>query len=189
MRQVTGTPFSTLMTEYGFTPAGMSRSARIHRSLPLPVALAEALARPYHTDSSGALVRSDDPPPQGDGAAGGVVSTAADLARFDLALDGGLLLGAESRALMWTPARSAARTPLPYALGWFVQELGGERLLWHSGLWDEAYSALYLKLPDRRLSLILLANSDGLRWDNPLDSAIVERSPFAAAFLGHFRVR
>jgi hypothetical protein len=34
--------------------------------------------------------------------------------------------------------------------------------------------------------MILLANSEDLWWDNPLDRAEVERSPFAAAFLKAF---
>jgi hypothetical protein len=37
-----------------------------------------------------------------------------------------------------------------------------------------------IKVPDRHLTLILLANSDGLKWDNPLDKAEVEKSPFVA---------
>ena len=52
--------------------------------------------------------------------------------------------------------------------------------------WDKAYSALYLKVPEEELTLILLANSEGLWWDHPLDKADVEKSPFAAAFLEYF---
>jgi CubicO group peptidase (beta-lactamase class C family) len=73
--------------------------------------------------------------------------------------------------------------PFPYGLGWFVRTVRGESLLWHTGLWESAYSALYLKLPERGLSLILLANSDGLRYPTPLDSATIEHSPFAMALL------
>jgi CubicO group peptidase (beta-lactamase class C family) len=178
-----GRPFSELVAEYVFAPAGMARSARIHRGLPLRPDLAADLAQPYHLDEHGGLVPSAAPPPQGDGAAGGVISTAQDLARFDLALDGGRLLTAESRDRMMRPAVSTAGVPLPYGLGWFVEDYRGERLVWHSGLWEKAYSALYLKVPRRHLTLILLANSDGLRWDNPLDRAEVERSPFAAELL------
>jgi CubicO group peptidase (beta-lactamase class C family) len=184
--EVAGRPFSTLVAEEVFAVAGMTRSARIHRALPLPPALASALAKPYHADASGAFVRSPDPPPQGDGAAGGVVSTVLDLARFDLALDDGRLLPPERKAEMWRPGRSSTGAVLPYGIGWFAQEVDGRRLVWHSGWWERAYSALYLKLPDERLTLILLANSEGLWWGNPLDAARVETSPFAAAFLRRF---
>jgi CubicO group peptidase (beta-lactamase class C family) len=186
MAEVTGEPFSTLVERYVFVPAGMSRSARTHRKLPLRADLAQTLARPYHLDASGTLVRSEDPPPQGDGAAGGVISTVLDLAKFDLALDGGKLVSPASVQQMMTPVHNAAGTALPYGLGWFIQEHRGHRLVWHSGLWEGKYSALYLKIPDRHLTMILLANSDGLWWNNPLDKAEVERAPFAAAFLARF---
>ncbi len=185
--EMAGTPFSELVAREVFGPAGMLRSARRHRALPLPPELAAALAKPYRVDSLGAVVRSVQPPPQGDGAAGGVISTVMDLARFDQALDAGRLLGADSRTRMWTPGRSSAGATLPYGLGWFVQDVDGRRVVWHSGLWEGAYSALYLKVPAERLTLILLANSDGVWWGNELDKASVQRSHFAAAFLKHFR--
>ena len=85
-----------------------------------------------------------------------------------------------------TPARSSSGAALPYGIGFFVQEHRGRKLVWHSGWWEKAYSAIYLKLPDEKLTLILLANSEGLWWDNPLDTAEIEKSPFVAAFLEHF---
>lgn len=186
MAQVAATDFSELTATMVFKPAGMANSARIHRRLPLPPALASRLATPYHADSTGALVESDPPAPQGDGAAGGVISTAMDLARFDVALTAGQLISPSSRRTMWSAGRSPAGVVLPYGLGWFVQAYSGETLLWHSGLWEGAYSAIYLKAPARHLTLILLANSDGLNWDNGLDEAVVHRSPFVAAFLAAF---
>jgi CubicO group peptidase (beta-lactamase class C family) len=186
MAEVTGVPFSTLVERYVFVPAGMTRSARINRNLPLREDLAQALAPPYHLDASGALVRSPELQPQGDGAAGGVISTVLDLAKFDVALDRGELISPASVRTMMTPMRSPAGVELPYGLGWFVQEHHRHKLVWHSGWWEQAYSALYLKVPERHLTIILLANSEGLWWQNPLDKAEVEKSPFAAAFLARF---
>lgn len=186
MAQVAGKPFSSLVDEIVFRPAGMKDSARRHRDLPLPSRISAALAPPYHSESAGASVPSEPPPPQGDGAAGGVIATAMDLARFDVALDGGRLISRASRELMMTPTRSTRGVLLPYGLGWFVQEYQGHKLVWHSGWWPQAYSALYLKVPEERLTLILLANSEGVWWNNPLDKAEVEKSPFAAAFLDQF---
>ena len=183
MAQVSGMGFSELMAKEIFGPAGMRDSRRIHRRLPLAADMMARLAKPYHADSTGRLVLSDPPPPQGDGAAGGVISTAMDLARFDIALTQGRLLNAASRKAMWTAGRSPSGEVLPYGLGWFVQQFGRESLSWHAGLWDGAYSALYLKCPSRGLTLILLANSEGLRWEHRLDEAAVQRSPFVQSFL------
>jgi len=183
MAEMAGKPFSSLVAQYVFDRAGMRRSARIHRRLLLSPELTAALATPYHLDSTGRAVISAPPPPQGDGAAGGVISTVVDLARFDMALDTGTLLTATSRAAMWTPTTGPDGQLFPYGLGWFVRTVRGEELVWHTGLWEGAYSALYLKIPRRRVTLILLANSDGLRFPTPLDAATIETSPFAMALL------
>lgn len=180
---LTGASFSSLVGRYVFGPAKMASSARRHRDLPLPQALGRALAPPHRVDHAGALVRAPALEPQGDGAAGGVISTVLDLAKFDVALDGGALISPASRQAMMTATRSSQGEALPYGLGWFVQEYRGRKLVWHSGWWEQAYSALYLKVPQERLTLILLANSEGLWWGNPLDQAEVEKSPFARAFL------
>lgn len=185
MMAATGVAFSSLVNDYVFKPAGMSHSARRHRALPLPAGLAEALAPPHRVDSGGALVYAEPPPPQGDGAAGGVISSVEELAKFDAALDRGELISATSRTAMMTPVRSTSGGTLAYGLGWYVQEYEGRTLAWHSGWWEQAYSALYLKVLDSAFTLILLANSEGAWWGNPLDRAEVERSPFAAAFLQH----
>lgn len=193
MAEVAGRPFSELVDSLVFRPAAMRHAARIHRRLPLRADLAAVLATPYHIDSAGRLARSDPPPPQGDGAAGGVIASAMDLARFDIALSDGRLLAPEWRAKLWTPTHTLSGAVLPYGLGWFVADRAGLHLAWHTGLWEGRYSALYLKVlsnvPAERLTLILLANSDGLRWQTRLDEAAIERSPFATAFLIAFSRR
>ena len=54
--------------------------------------------------------------------------------------------------------------------------------MWHSGVEDERYSAIYLKLPERGLTLIVMANTEALGWGNRLDRAEIERSPVVQAF-------
>lgn len=187
LMEITGQPFSSLVDSLVLRPAGMANAARIHRSLPLPRHLADRLAVPYHVDSIGSFVASGPPAPQGDGAAGGVIASAMDLARFDQALMAGRLIDPALRTLMWTPGRSSDGTRLPYGLGWFLARVQGHDLAWHTGLWEQRYSALYLKIlgnePASRWTLILLANSDGLQWPTGLDKAVAERSPFVRAFL------
>lgn len=179
-------PFSPLVDRYVFGPAGMTHSARKHRDLPLPDQLAGRVASPYRVGNSGEVERSPAPAPQGDGAAGGVVSTVLDLAKFDVALDRGMLVSAEARATMMRGPRTDDGVILPYGLGWYVQEYEGRTLVWHSGWWEDAYSALYLKIPALELTFIVLANSEGVWWDNPLERAEVHRSEFVQAFLDAF---
>ncbi|HYT75394.1 MAG TPA: hypothetical protein VEL79_11635, partial [Vicinamibacterales bacterium] len=58
-----------------------------------------------------------------------------------------------------------------------------ERLVWHFGYVPNAYSSLMLKVPDRNLTFILLANSDGLSAPYQLSAGDVTRSLFATVFL------
>ncbi len=182
--------FSDLVQARVLTPAGMARAARQHRARPLPPALAQSLAPPHRVDESGELVLAPPLDPQGDGAAGGVVASVLDLAAFDKALDGDVLLAPTSRRQMMTPQMDAVSgKTVPYGIGWYVQSHEGRSLIWHGGWWEQAYSALYLKLPDERLTLIVLANSEGMWWGNPLTEATVQDSPVARIFLQHYPQR
>jgi len=83
-----------------------------------------------------------------------------DLSKFDAALDANTLVTAATKELMWTPTVSNSGQKLPYGLGWFTQTYRGTRLIWHSGFSPPSTSALFLKLPEEGLTLIVLANTD-----------------------------
>jgi CubicO group peptidase (beta-lactamase class C family)/pimeloyl-ACP methyl ester carboxylesterase len=140
------------------------------------------IAQPYRVNSRGRSTLATFPP-RGINAAAGLVSTARDLAKYDRALDDHVLLRLETQELAWTPSRTTLGQSTPYGLGWFVQTVDGERIVWHYGQWDASYSSLLLKVPARRIALILLANSDGLSAPFPMAAGDVRVSPFAAAFL------
>jgi CubicO group peptidase (beta-lactamase class C family) len=113
----------------------------------------------------------------------GLAASATDVARFSIALDEGRLLNEETRRLAWTAPSDPDGRPLPYALGWFVQQHRGQTVVWHYGHALES-SSLIVKIPDRRLTFVALANSDGLsRWRGLGDDADVSASPAATLFL------
>lgn len=138
-------------------------------------------ALPYRVDSRGRPTRVDVANDALD-ASTGIVSTVRDLARFDAALDDGTLLDPATRTSAWTRVGST-----PMGLGWFVQDHMGERIVWHFGLERDAYSSLVIKVPARRLTLILLANSDGLVGP-PYDvsNGSLASNLFASVFLSLF---
>lgn len=142
------------------------------------------IALPYRVDRNLRATRSDYPV-RGLNAAEGLVSTARDLARFDSALSDAVLLRPDTLEVAWSPANFNG-TVLPTGLGWFVQNHNGERLIWQFGYVPDAYSALILKMPSRRLTLIMLANSDGLTTGANLDQGDVTASPFVKIFLRLF---
>jgi CubicO group peptidase (beta-lactamase class C family) len=117
---------------------------------------------------------------------GGIVSTVRDLARFDLALRSGVLLREATLAAAWSPQVGRDRSLLPYGIGWFVQTYNGEPVVWQFGQTESSSSSLMITLPARGLTLIVLANSDGLTKAFPLSAGDVSVSPFARVFLGLF---
>ena len=119
-------------------------------------------------------------------ATAGLTASASDVARFSIALDEGRLLSDAMRARAWTPSSASDGRPLPYALGWFVQEHRGYHIVWHYGHGLES-SSLIVKIPDRRVTFVILANSDGLsRWRGLGDDADVSASPAATLFLNWY---
>lgn len=119
------------------------------------------------------------------GTAAGLTASVVDVARFSLALDGDVLLSPATKALAFTPTLGTAGDTLPYALGWFATRYRGVRVVWHYGLWT-AISSLIIKVPERGLTFVLLANTDGLSSPYPLGQGKLESSPWARAFLDAF---
>lgn len=116
-------------------------------------------------------------------ASGGLVSTVRDLAKLDGALDTRLLLLEDTLAQAWNPVTGYHGTAIPTGLGWFVQSYNGQRIVWHFGQVPNAYSSLIIKVPERNVTLILLANSDKLAAPFQLPAGDVSRSLFATLFL------
>jgi CubicO group peptidase (beta-lactamase class C family) len=142
----------------------------------------DRVAVPYKVDKRGRATRSDIAV-EGINAATGLVTTVRDFARFDAAVDDAILIREETRSAAWSPDTTMQQTTLPTGLGWFVQNYKGETVVWHFGLVANGYSSLIVKLPSRRLTFILFANSDGLSAPFQLDAGEVTRSLFATLFL------
>lgn len=117
----------------------------------------------------------------------GVVSTVSDMAKYEIALSTGAIAGPEIKTKLESPAEFNDGTTAPYGYGWYFQCYRGEKLMWHGG-WDPdaGYSALHLRLPERKLAFTILSNGEGIWWGNPLSEAKVEASDFAQVFFKNF---
>ena len=115
----------------------------------------------------------------------GLVTTVRDLAKFDLALKQGILLTPDTLVQAWN-APSANGVPLPHGMGWFVQTYNGEKVVWQFGMGQNVSSSLMIMLPARGLTLIMMANSDGLVKLYSPANGDVTLSPFARLFLNLF---
>jgi CubicO group peptidase (beta-lactamase class C family) len=122
-------------------------------------------------------------------AGAGLMSTVIDLAKFDAALDANTLVTEATKNLMWTPTVSNSGQKLPYGLGWFTQDYGGMRLIWHTGFSPPSTSALFLKIPEEGLTFIALANTDLISRNFQAghgDASDVLDSILALTFYKHF---
>ncbi|WP_417620913.1 serine hydrolase domain-containing protein [Parasphingorhabdus sp.] len=175
-------PLRAIVRDNVLKPAGMENVALGWHDPDGGSAL-RLLAPPFAINAEGRLEKnsfSDDD----FRAAAGIKASARHLAQFDIALDAGKLLPADWMKRVFS---DDALPPVgDYRWGWFVQDWHAHRLYWHSG-WDpDRYSAIYLKIPDQKLTLILLANNDRLWWDNSLIRAEIHNSPVVATFLAAF---
>jgi CubicO group peptidase (beta-lactamase class C family) len=161
IEKITGEPYASVILERIFRPLRMNYTIP-GLNAPGYEALQQKLARPYQLDrNSSTGVRTSDLPEPGLSAANGVVSTVNDLAKYAIAMDGNQLVRAESKTAMFTPVGSTRGESLPYGLGWFVQIYLGRKLVWHFGQ-EDGYASLFVRIPDRKLTLIVLANSNAM---------------------------
>ncbi len=131
-------------------------------------------------------------PTYGLDAAAGLVSTAEDLAEFERRLDDNdnIPIDANTLRTMWSQQRFDVGgdqiLTTPTGLGWFVQTASGVPLVWTFGHIPDAASALIVKMPSKKLTMILLSNSPGLAAGYNFESGDVTASPFVKVFLRLF---
>lgn len=117
--------------------------------------------------------------------AAGLMASVLDMAKYDIAVDQHRFLSKETQQLAFTPFTSTKGEALPYGLGWFTQDYRGTRLIWHYGYWT-GNSSLILKVPERNLTFIVMANTDNLSRPTDLGAGDVLTSPVGLAFLETF---
>lgn len=97
----------------------------------------------------------------GFGPAAGIMSTVNDLAVYSNAIDEGRFLNDSTWKKIFTPFVTRKGKTIQYGLGWYVTYYKGLKVIWHTGWWT-GYSALFVKVPEKDLSFIILANSQDL---------------------------
>jgi CubicO group peptidase (beta-lactamase class C family) len=181
--EVSGKPYPTLLVDHIIAPLEMTNTIPSTTKERRDQILAKR-AKYYRAGFGGEFKPSNYPVTLSSSA--GIVTTVLDMAKFDVAMDRNLIVSAGSKTAMFSETISNNGKPLPYGLGWFVQEHAGVKLVWHYGWAPKAYSSLILKVPEKEVTLILFANSEGASSNFHLGRGDVLRSPFAVAFLNVF---
>lgn len=117
--------------------------------------------------------------------AAGLISNIDDMLKYASSFDGNSLLTDDSKGKMFSAMISNDGKTLPYGLGWFIQQKEGIKLTWHYGYWV-GMSSLIIRIPEKKMAFVLMANSDMLSSPYPLANGDIWVSPYAKDFLKSF---
>ena len=109
-------------------------------------------------------------------AAGSLVSTVDDLAKWDAAVAAGKLLKPATWQRAFTPYRLSDGKPTTYGYGWGIGRVQGEAAISHSG-GINGFSSFALRLPDQKVYVTVLTNSDA----GPANPGVVARKAAGVA--------
>ena len=161
VENVSGKTYWDFLQQRIFTPLGMTNTTRRDPWLVIP-----HRAAGYEFKNGTQQARDYDLTDLF--AAGAMVSTVNELAKWDAAMAGTNLLSAQSKQLWWTPAKLNSQQDVSsprhgesgsYGFGWFLGSVNGHRNLGHSGI-TSGFSAANELFPDDRLTIIILSNTD-----------------------------
>ncbi|WP_165806686.1 serine hydrolase domain-containing protein [Chitinophaga parva] len=195
LEKITGMPFYALLMERIIMPLQMTASAPpipldqyydYRKTNPAVTPFFDTAffhaTRPYELDNQGHIVKGQ---PFSFGAFGGLVTTVADLLKYGAAIDRHQFVSAATQAEIFTANRTSTGVITPYGLGWFVQPYRGDTFYWHYGQ-SSGQSALFIKVPARELTLVVLCNTDKLSQPFPLGDGDLLMSPVGQLFYRSF---
>jgi len=185
IQSATAKTFDQVVTERIVQPVGLLNTAPSDMMLAAtngfdPTKLKQNTAQGY---SSNGVQTADYP--KNFSTAAGLISNIDDMLKYASAFDGNLLLTDDLKAKVFSPMISNGGKELPYGLGWFIQEKEGIKLTWHYGYWV-GMSSLIIRVPEKKLSFVLMANSDMLSAPYSLAKGDIWVSPYAKEFLKSF---
>ena len=113
------------------------------------------------------------------------MTSVIDMAKYSMAIDQNQFVKKETQDHIFSPTISTNGDTLPYGLGWFIQEYKGIKFVWHYGLWN-TNSSIIIKVPEKNLTLVVLANTNNLCLPFSLGQGDLFTSPVSVDFLKKF---
>lgn len=148
--------FVSYVKENIFGPAGMEETQADNFFSIIP-----HRTRWYHKDKAGVVQNAGVLDSSYKIPGGGLISSADDMARFEIAILSNKLIKPATRDLMWTPQKATDGSQNGYALGWGTSKRYGLALAEHTGS-QQGTSTSFILVPDRRAGVVVLANMDGV---------------------------
>jgi serine beta-lactamase-like protein LACTB, mitochondrial len=123
-------------------------------------AIIPSRTRFYSKDKSGAITNADFLDSSYKIPGGGWLSSADDMAQFEVAILNDRVIARATRELMWTPLKPADGKEDDYALGWGTgKDLGVLDVGVIGG--QQGTSTSFMIVPERRAGVVVLINLDG----------------------------
>lgn len=146
--------YADYVKENVFEPAGMTET-----QVDNFFAIVPRRSRWYHKDKSGVVQNAGVLDSSYKIPGGGLISSADDMARFEIAIMANKLLKPATREVMWAPLKAVDGSQNGYALGWGNSKKFGLSLVSHSG-GQQGTSTSILLVPERRAGIVVLVNMD-----------------------------
>ena len=151
IHRVTGKFWFDFVKERIFDPLGMSATRLIN-----PDDIIKNRVSGYQMVSGG---WKNEPwvAPEWKTADGMLYTNVFDMAKWDAALYGDILIKHSSLEQMWTPVKLNNGTTYPYGFAWRIREVNGHRLIQHDGV-GPAFTTRFARYVNDRLSIIVFMN-------------------------------
>lgn len=149
-----------------FEPLGMGQTRMAD-----PEAIIPHRASGYWVNKVGELINRRPTETSSTLGAGGILSSAHDLMKWDEALYGDQLLSAESKETMWTPAILPDGEDTGYAFGWSVRPYRGLTTRSHGGQ-VAGFVAGFFRFPEQEVALIMFMNRYRARGNRVLGAVL-----------------
>ncbi len=171
IEKITGQSYGDFVEKNIFAPLGMKQSFYDNTARVIPRRAAG------YSRGQGGFVNAEYLSMSHPHAAGSLMSTVDDLAKWDAALYTEKLVKQDSLKKAWTPFVLNDGKATKYGYGWGVTTLEGERMLTHSG-GINGFTCDGVRLPDSKVYVVILTNRDsGVGPLTPKIAAMVAGKP------------
>ena len=156
MEGASGAKYVDFMRQNVLAPAGMEHTQTDNRFAIIPYR-----TRFYQKTESGEVQNADFLDSSYKIPGGGWLSSAEDMAHFEVAILSDQMIKRATRDVMWTPLKPSGEAPNGYALGWGNTTDGNLHYVSHSG-GQQGTSTNFIIAPEQGAGVVVLANMEGV---------------------------
>ncbi len=154
MEGASGAKYTDFMRQNIFVPAGMEHTQVDNRFTIIPYR-----TRFYEKSKSGDVQNADFLDSSYKIPGGGWLSSAEDMAKFEVAILSDKLIKRATRDLMWTPLKPSDGSKDGYGLGWGAGDENGIAVVSHTG-GQQGTSTAFLIAPSQQDGVVVLTNME-----------------------------